>query len=246
MATYNGGKYVEEQVNSILPQLGASDELVVSDDGSTDDTIQRLQRFSDERIRLLLWDGVHRGYSRNFERALKAARGDLLFLADQDDVWLPERVEKCLVGLEGADMVVMDAVVVDKNLETINPSHFSQTNARQGFWANFLMTRYIGACMAFRRCVFERALPFPKNDRFCPHDYWIACVAEAFFTTALLRSPGMLYRRHLGTATSLIRESSVARELGRVIKRIYTAMQLSIVWICKSNRSGLSLDGERC
>ena len=87
MATYNGEKYIREQIDSILPQLSDSDELVISDDGSSDSTIDIIQGYNDRRIRL--YHNTRHGVTWNFENALRQSRGDVIFLADQDDVWKP-------------------------------------------------------------------------------------------------------------------------------------------------------------
>ena len=102
MATYNGGKYIKEQIDSILLQLKEEDELVISDDGSIDDTVQIIKSYSDPRIRLFfhLKPSDQNEWSKpalissNFENALRRAKGDFIFLSDQDDIWLPNKVER--------------------------------------------------------------------------------------------------------------------------------------------------------
>ncbi|HOF62870.1 MAG TPA: glycosyltransferase [Dermatophilaceae bacterium] len=93
LATYNGQRYLDEQLRSILDQLGPDDEVIISDDASTDDTLSVARAARDRRVRILdLTDRV--GYSKNFERAVSAATGEIIFLSDQDDVWLPGKVER--------------------------------------------------------------------------------------------------------------------------------------------------------
>lgn len=195
MATYNGQRYIKEQVQSILSQLGEEDELVVSDDHSTDGTLEVLRDIKDPRIRIVLNPG-EKGYTRNFENALRESTGSVLFLADQDDVWVSNKVERMLEQLQKADMVVSDARIVDEHLDTIQPSHFALYGVKRGFWINFLKTRYIGACLAFRREVLGKALPFPKRQKLCAHDYWLINIGELYFRFALLEEPLILYRRH--------------------------------------------------
>lgn len=109
MATYNGGKFIREQVDSILNQEfteneGVEIELVVSDDGSTDDTIQILESYHDPRIKIFMHQNkkehkylnANRKASENFENALMKAKGDYLFFSDQDDVWMPWKLDKSL------------------------------------------------------------------------------------------------------------------------------------------------------
>ena len=94
IATYNGAEYLREQVESILSQLEEEDEIVVSDDSSTDTTIEILQSFGDRRIKI--FKNPAKGFVRNFENALRQAQGDFIFLSDQDDVWLPNKVAVCM------------------------------------------------------------------------------------------------------------------------------------------------------
>ena len=92
MATYNGAQFINEQIRSILPQLGDHDELVIVDDASSDNTVELVGAFADSRI-VLARNEVNRGYVRTFERALALARGEVILLSDQDDEWFPGRVE---------------------------------------------------------------------------------------------------------------------------------------------------------
>ena len=99
LASYNGAQYIEEQLKSILPQLNPTDEVILSDDHSADNTVQLVQALNDPRIKLIQNEG-ERGYTRNFENALNHATGDILFLSDQDDVWHDDKVKIMLKELE--------------------------------------------------------------------------------------------------------------------------------------------------
>ena len=94
MATYNGERFIVGQIRSILSQLNADDELIISDDGSTDDTTILIEGIGDKRITLL--NGGFHSPIKNFENAIKHAKGDVVYLSDQDDLWLPGRVEAAL------------------------------------------------------------------------------------------------------------------------------------------------------
>ena len=98
IATYNGEKYIKEQLDSIIPQLGHEDEIVISDDGSSDSTLDIINSINDERIRITVNQGKH-GVNSNFNNALLHAKGDFIFLADQDDIWLSGKVAECLKAL---------------------------------------------------------------------------------------------------------------------------------------------------
>lgn len=193
IATYNGGKYINEQLASVLRQLNAGDEIIVSDDGSTDDTIDLVQAFNDSRIRLL----INNNFSspvRNFENALKHAKGDYIFLCDQDDVWLPDKVENMSHYLEQYDLVVSDCKVVDAELNVIYESFFIGRSSGKGFWKNLTKNTYLGCCMAFRKEVLRYILPFPRD--IAMHDIWIGLSVEMHSNSFFLPRQLILYRRH--------------------------------------------------
>ena len=114
IATYNGAPYITEQLASICAQLSDNDEIIISDDGSTDSTLDVVRAFGDPRIRIVR-NQSQRCYTANFENALRHAQGDYIFICDQDDVWLPNKVETIVHYLcdEGYSIVAHDAIVTD-------------------------------------------------------------------------------------------------------------------------------------
>ena len=163
IATYNGARYIAEQLASILKQLSAEDEVVVSDDGSTDGTIDIVRSFNDRRIRIV--DGPRRhSPTLNFEWALRNAHGEYIFLADQDDVWLEGKVRRGVEELQMCDCVVSDARVTDSLLNTTSESLFELMHVKRGrLWNLLWRNGYTGRCMAFKREVRSKALPFPTD-----------------------------------------------------------------------------------
>ena len=93
IATYNGERYIREQLDSILSQLSLDDEVIISDDGSKDSTIEIISSYLDSRIKVFKNNGKH-GYVGNFENALNHSSGDFIFLSDQDDIWELQKIEK--------------------------------------------------------------------------------------------------------------------------------------------------------
>ena len=195
MATFNGENYIEAQIASILKQLSQNDELIVSDDYSTDKTLEIVKGLNDERIKIVL-NKQAKGYSGNFENAISCASGDFIFLSDQDDIWLDGKVEKMLSLLDRAELVVSNAQFVDKNLNVLNETFFSLRGGKQGLFNNLYKSRYLGACMAFRREMFSKLQPFPKNRDLCPHDLWLTLIGELYFKVKTIKEPLILYRRH--------------------------------------------------
>ena len=198
MATYNGEKYIKEQLDSILCQLGVDDEVVISDDGSNDNTIQTIAAYNDKRIFLLNNSGRH-GFVGNFENALKHVRGDIILLADQDDVWKPNKVEVIKKRLQYYDLVIHDAEMIDGNGYSLGKTYYSTMHHKKGFLSNLWKTRWLGCCMAFKRQVLEACLPFPQN--IVGHDYWIGMLGMLKFHYCFMDDILISYRRHGGNVS---------------------------------------------
>ena len=197
VATYNGEKFIKEQIESILCQLSSDDEIIVSDDGSTDGTIVIINCIGDKRIRIIEGPRKH-SPTFNFENALKEAKGDYIFLADQDDVWKTNKVEVCMKWLQKYDCVVSDAQVTDSNLNPLYPSLYAIMQVRQGHIYNTVWKNgYTGCCMAFRRNILEASLPFPKDIPM--HDIWIGNVAAYKYNVKFIPDKLILFRRHKET-----------------------------------------------
>lgn len=197
VATYNGEKFIREQIDSILCQLSSDDEIIVSDDGSTDGTIVIINCIGDKRIRIIEGPRKH-SPTFNFENALKEAKGDYIFLADQDDVWKTNKVEVCMKWLQKYDCVVSDAQVTDSNINPLYPSLYAIMQVRQGHIYNTVWKNgYTGCCMAFRRNILEASLPFPKDIPM--HDIWIGNVAAYKYNVKFIPDKLILFRRHKET-----------------------------------------------
>jgi GT2 family glycosyltransferase len=202
LASYNGERYIEAQLASIAKQLVTGDEIVISDDGSTDGTVRICEQIKSKFPGLLIvvLNGPRQGLIKNFANALAHASGQYIFLSDQDDVWLDTKVEAVLDRLRKCDLVVTDCKVVDSSLGVLRESFFEQASSSDGFVKNFVKNTYLGCCMAFNRNVLNLALPFPP--KIAMHDWWIGLIAEAFgMRIAFLSEPQVLYRRHGGNAS---------------------------------------------
>lgn len=207
IATYNGASYILLQLQSILSQLGLDDEVIVSDDGSTDGTLDVIRQVavkSRTPIRILSNPGPH-GYTPNFENALRSAQGDYIFLSDQDDIWLEDKVTTMLLPLreEGYALAVSNAMVCDDEGQPLPTSdYFALRGVSRGLCGNIVKFGYLGCCLAFRREVLDRALPFPSNHRLCTHDQWLYLCGELTGKVKVIERPLIRYRRHGATATT--------------------------------------------
>ena len=194
MASYNGEKYIREQIETILENLDDDDELVISDDGSSDRTIEIIKSFNDKRIKLL--NGPKKGLKKNFENAIKNTTGNVVFLSDQDDIWMPNKVNKVLEVFKKGNYILIqhDAIVVDENDNVIIDSFAEHRKVKTGIIKNLIKNSYHGCCIAFREKLKEKILPIPNNIYL--HDQWIGMIAELEGKTYFLNEKLMKYRRH--------------------------------------------------
>jgi glycosyltransferase involved in cell wall biosynthesis len=202
--TFNGARFISAQLESILVSPLIT-EVIVSDDGSTDNTVEIVKSFSDARIKLI--PGPGRGLVSNYESLLALASGEYIFLADQDDVWLPNKVPVMLGHLQAVDLVVCDCVVSDAQLNLLHPSFFALRHSGPGVARNLWRNTYLGCCIAFRRGLLKHVLPFPA--RLPMHDWWLGLIAEAFGQVAFIDETLMMYRRHGGNASPTAEQSRV-------------------------------------
>lgn len=213
LTTYNGQKYVKQQLESILSQLSVNDEVIVSDDGSSDDTLRIIENINDSRVKI--YNNILRnGVINNVENALNNVSGEIIFLSDQDDVWLPAKVTSTIKALQNADLIVSDCYIVDENLNLLHESFFAVNNSKKNKYFAILKNPYLGCCMAFRRELLGIALPFPENISM--HDIWLGNVAAFKMKVAFLPEKLIYYRRH-GKNLSSASEPS-RNSLGEKIK----------------------------
>jgi glycosyltransferase involved in cell wall biosynthesis len=194
LASFNGEKYLKEQLESILPQLDKDDELIITDDGSTDKTFVILKPFlQDSRTSLL--KNHFLGFKENFAAGIKKAKNEVIVLSDQDDVWHPERLKKTRKAFEeGADILMVAPCFVDEKLQILSKEQYNY-RLQSGFWPNFWKNSFIGACMAFRRELAKEFLPFPSSIDY--HDSWIALLGYMTKKKIVYLDQKLVYyRRH--------------------------------------------------
>ena len=200
LASYNGEKYIKEQVESILANLQEGDELVISDDGSRDRTLEIIGSLSDPRIKVV--KGPGRGIKKNFENAIANCGGKYIFLSDQDDIWEKEKVDTCLKHFtEGVNVVVHDCRVVDDEGNTVIPSFKEFRGLCPGVIKNIWKNTYIGCCMAFRADLKYTVIPVPNNIEM--HDQWIGILGEIKGKSIFIDDKLIRYRRHGDNASEI-------------------------------------------
>lgn len=246
IATYNGEKYIDEQLESIINQSIKPDLIVITDGGSNDNTVSICERLLKKTgiAYTILTSNSQLSVKNNFEKGILHCDTDFIFCSDQDDFWLPNKIEKFLVVFEHyeADMVFSNAYITDgllnktgkKLWDTIGFFPDTEITVFHKADLNFLneLNRHnvvTGMCMAFRGEFKERLLPFSDN---AIHDVWIAYKMNQLGKIVALNSCEVLYRQHdnnvIGTRISL--RSSFGHKKGyydRLVKRLHLIIDLS-------------------
>ncbi|MDP2783281.1 MAG: glycosyltransferase family 2 protein [Sulfurimicrobium sp.] len=210
MATYNGSEFIEEQLASLRAQTYADWRLWVRDDGSTDGTVESIRRCAaqDERVCLLEPDGVRKGAGGSFSSLLErfAPEADYLMFCDQDDVWLPNKIEITLAGMRALEarfgvesplLIHTDLSVTDRELNVVATSfwRFQGLNPEvKGLGRLLAQNNVTGCTMMVNRALAALASPVPSQA--IMHDWWLAVVAAAFGQIGHVPQPTMLYRQH--------------------------------------------------
>ncbi|MDD7280535.1 glycosyltransferase [Floccifex sp.] len=218
MACYNGEKYIEQQLCSILKQLSEKDEIIISLDPSNDATKEIIESFNDARIHII--SGPGKGVIKNFENAIAHTSNEVIFLSDQDDVWLDGKVDLANLICDDCSLVLHDAIIVDENLKEIEPSFFEYRKVKKGILNNIVRNSYIGCCMIFDSKLKQDILPFPVIPM---HDQYIGLIAEKQKKVKWISKPYLLYRRH-DSNVSQMHSSSISQQLKwrfQICKAIY-------------------------
>lgn len=234
IATYNGALFLEEQLNSILSQLGNNDEVIIVDDCSSDGTVNIIRSYEDARI-VFYRNSENVGVNFTFERAISIATGEYLFLSDQDDIWSAGRLKIMLSVLEQSSILL-----VSSNFSSIdaegkpfgNYSNLVKSSSSQKYLSNIWdiylgKLNYFGCTMAFTKALKDIILPFPSYLE--SHDLWIAIAANLAHSNFHLDDITLLHRVH-GNNVSITKRPLYRKLWSRVIfsisiihllKRIY-------------------------
>ena len=226
LASHNGERFIASQIFSILSQLLPQDELIVSDDASTDRTIEIVSSFEDPRVILL--NGPNEGINANFRHAYKYATGDAVLLSDQDDVWLPGRAQLYRDKLVLHDFVFCDAEVIDEDGNLIFPSYFEKNRTPKSFLGKLIRCRTLGCCIGFRKNVIGEILRVHRVYDVLPFDYSLTLLSLFHFKVYFSTKPYHQYRRHGGNNSDGGEKSrnSIRRKLAfrlRVLAYVVTA-----------------------
>lgn len=221
MATYNGAKYIREQIDSILIQTIQDFELVVCDDCSKDNTLLILREYAEKDHRIRVYENdKNLGFKKNFEKAISLCNGEFIALCDQDDIWLPEHLNLLHKNMiDNVQVVCGDALLIDENGKSLNMT-LSYIDSMDYVPVNNLdIARHIllgkgtfqGASMLIRKSLIKYALPIPQETTF--HDVWLSALACFTGGLSYINQPVLKYRRHNEEITAGKRRLSFMRLL---------------------------------
>ncbi|MBW8686477.1 glycosyltransferase family 2 protein [Chitinophaga rhizophila] len=194
VATYNGAKYIEAQMDSLIAQTYPNTEIVVVDDRSTDNTLEILQRYARQYSHVHVYQNeVNLGYVKNFERGVTLSTGAYVSFSDQDDIWLPEKTAELMAAIGDHPMIISDSEIVTENLE--KRCNHSDLKVIQDFYNPLMFATdncVTGHSLIIKRAVVEAAIPFPDMA----HDLWLGFFGTLHGTVKYFDKAFVKWRQH--------------------------------------------------
>jgi len=200
VATYNGATYLLAQLESIAQQTQKPAQIIIVDDASLDDTVRIANNFATEHPNVLVVQNETRlGYIKNFEKGMLLATASYVALSDQDDIWVPHKLETLLANIGGQMLAYSDSELIDAEGQLLNQKMSTIKNQLAyhtpimyaiGAWAP-------GHAMLFKKELIEKAAPFPT---LVTHDFWLGFVATCYGTVVYVNEPLVHYRQHAQNA----------------------------------------------
>ncbi|MBQ2937668.1 MAG: glycosyltransferase family 2 protein [Clostridia bacterium] len=236
MATYNGEKYIKEQVDSILNQTYKNIQLIISDDCSTDKTREILKQYEQNDNVKIFYQEKNLGYIKNFEFLLKNVESDLYMLSDQDDVWKEEKIEKSVEKLkrENLDLVFGDLEVVDENLNTIYESFDEYMKIDRkinkcigSYKMQYLYNCITGCTILSKKKHLSKVLPLPATSKYMVHDYWIGLIVSLNGKIGYIKEKYIKYRQHGNNQVGTGKETYKFKKLEQV-RNLFIDVKLGI------------------
>lgn len=216
LATYNGEKFVKDQIESILNQTYEDFNLIISDDASTDNTLNILEEYEKKDTRIKVFKKEkNEGLIANFEFLLKNVTSDYFMFSDQDDIWKKDKIEKSINKLkeENSGLVYTDLEIVDESLNVIYPSYwkykkiYNKIKKYNNFEALYLNNFVTGCTILAKSKYIKDILPLPRNSKFVLHDYWTALIISAKDKISFVEEPTIQYRQHKNNRVGSSRKS---------------------------------------
>ncbi len=241
LCTYNGARYLREQLDSLLSQSHPNIEIVATDDASQDESQKVLHHYAslDSRVSVVT-NSKRLGFSSNFSATLQRCSGSYICPCDQDDIWHPDKITRLLKAIQGHDLVYCDSAMVNSEGVSLN----RRLSQDRGMYSGrdpltFLLTNCIsGHAMLFRRSLLDRAKPFPSGIYY---DWWISIVAATGNGVLYVDEPLVYFRRHQSTVTSF---GNVRKPIG-IKMRAFLEERIVLLDAMKRLQSARQMDIER-
>ena len=245
MATYNGEKYLVEQLDSIINQTYRNWNLLIRDDNSTDKTLEIIQNYhkKDKRIKILKDNKGNLGIVRNFEELLKSSESEFIMFSDQDDIWVENKLDMYLKMIEKIKnkgfMIHSDAILFDKNKSNILKDTFISKKAINKGLENVFFNYFVqGATILISKEIKNFILPFPKEVYL--HDRYIHLISELFFERIFVNKALIYYRQH---GDNQIGAKNTVREL--LSKRYFDERDRQLIKVIYNKYGSLLTEDKR-
>lgn len=230
VATYNGATYLLAQLESIALQTHKPAQIIIVDDASSDDTVRIANNFAIEHPNVLVVQNETRlGYIKNFEKGMLLATASYVALSDQDDIWVPHKLETLLANIDGQMLAYSDSELIDAEGQLLNQKMSTIKNQLAyhtpimyaiGAWAP-------GHAMLFKKELIEKATPFPT---LVTHDFWLGFVATCYGTVVYVNEPLVHYRQHAQNAIGADTTKNKSASLTLVQKKQQARARMQLLY----------------
>ncbi len=221
MTTYNGEKFLQEQIDSILNQTYENLEIIICDDFSKDLTIEILYAYAkkDKRIKFIS-NEKNLGFMKNFEKAISLTQGEYIALADQDDIWKPNKIAKLLEKIGSYNLIHSDMDLIDEN-STILTKLWKKPNIKNQSFAKSIFGNDVTGCtVLFKKTLLKHFFPIPSGEIY--HDWWLALLASKENSIEYIDEKLVYYRQHTQQdtgATIETKKDKISRLLKNYIQK---------------------------
>lgn len=217
MSVYNGSRFLKEQIESILCDLVEGDEIILVNDASTDNSESIIKTINSPFIKYFE-NRSNLGITSSFEKAMRMASNEYIFLCDQDDIWIKGRreiVTHLFKNNPKALIVMSDAEVIDETGLLLAPSFQALRGGfKPNFTPNLIKNRYLGCSMSFRRKLLDYIIPIPREVPM--HDIWIGAIGCILGQVCYYPYPLIKYRRHANNVSPSTRRSFIQMTRWRI------------------------------
>ena len=212
MATYNGERYIKEQLESILKQSYHNLEIIICDDLSNDSTVKVIEEYqrTDSRIKLFI-NKSNLGFKKNFEKSILLCNGEYIALSDQDDIWKVNKIEILMSKIDSYDLIHSASSLIDENSNLISPLWIKEDDFKYSFEKLVFGNTITGCTILLKKELLKDFSPIPNGEKY--HDWWLALLASKNNGIVYEPTPLVQYRQH------------AAQDTGATVDTCYTKMK---------------------